>query len=245
LLIKDVVEGYKGRVRFVNENWGDSKLAERYGLKRYPVVFVDEALVARPEDFGGWGANSGKYHPWKSPASHEKFKKDLARMIDLTLRGGGGAAKAVSKTNPAKTETIVEITSLPTLALQDVEGQRVESANLTGKAVIVEFWATWCAPCRSTLGWLGQVKQRFGDQVEVITVTVESEEPEVRKLIQSLTPPPRVVLGTDAVAASFGTITSVPTMFVFDRQGRTASIFYGAPEDLHQKAERLLNSLLK
>jgi thiol-disulfide isomerase/thioredoxin len=244
LLIKDVVDGYKGRVRFVNENWGDSKLAERYGLKRYPVVFVDEALVARPEDFGGWGANSGKYHPWKSPASHEKFKKDLARMIDLTLRGGT-AAKSGAKTNPAKAETIGEITALPALALQDPDGRRIESADLPGKVVIVEFWATWCAPCRSTLSWLGEVKQRFGDQVEVVAVTVESEEPEVRKLVQSLTPAPRIVLGTDAVAASFGTITSVPTMFVFDRQGRTASIFYGAPDDLHQKAERLLNSLLK
>jgi thiol-disulfide isomerase/thioredoxin len=241
LLIKDVVESYKGRVRFVSENWGDSKLAERYGVKRYPVVFVNEAMVARPEDFGGWGATTGKYHPWKSPANQAKFKKDLARMIDLTLRGRAPAPNKVQ----AETEAAGEIAALPPLDLRDIEGRRIESANLAGRVVIVEFWATWCPPCRSTLGWLGEVKQRYGDRVEVVTVAIESEEPEVRKQAQSLKQAPHVVMGTEALAASFGAISSVPTMFVFDRQGKTATVFYGAPEDLRQKAERLLNSLVK
>jgi hypothetical protein len=84
-----------------------------------------------------------------------------------------------------------------------------------------------------------------GGSVEVVTVAIESEEPEVRKQAQSLKLAPRVVMGTEALAASFGTISSVPTMFVFDQQGKTATVFYGAPEDLRLKAERLLNSLLK
>ncbi len=241
MLIKDVVESYKGRVRFVSENWGDSKLAERYGVKRYPVVFVNDAMVARPEDFGGWGATTGKYHPWKAPANQAKFKKDLARMIDLTLRGRAPAPKKVQ----AQAEGVGEIAALPPLDLKDIEGRRIESADLAGRVVIVEFWATWCPPCRSTLGWLGEVKQRYGDRLEVVTVAIESEEPEARKQAQSLKQAPRVVMGTEALAASFGTISSVPTMFVFDREGKTAMVFYGAPEDLHLKAERLLNALLK
>jgi len=76
-------------------------------------------------------------------------------------------------------------------------------------------------------------------------VAIESEEAEVLKQAQSLKQPPRVVMGTEALAASFGAISSVPTMFVFDRQGKTATVFYGAPENLHSKAERLLDSLLK
>jgi len=235
------VANYQGRVRFVNENWGDSKLAERYGVKRYPVVFVDEALVARPEDFGGWGAKTGKYHPWKEQANQAKFKKDLARMIDLTLRGHA----TMVKKDQAAPEAAREIASLPTLDARDIEGERIVSADLAGRVVIVEFWATWCPPCRSTLGWLGEVKQRFGDRVEVVTVAIESEEAEARKLAQSLNRPPRVVMGNESLAASFGAISSVPTMFVFDRQGNTATVFYGAPEDLHLKAERLLDSLLK
>ncbi|HEX9001068.1 MAG TPA: TlpA disulfide reductase family protein [Blastocatellia bacterium] len=239
MLAKDVVESYRGRARFVSENWGSSRLAERYGIKRYPVIFVDEVLLARPEDFGGWGRASGKYHPWRDPATHLRFKQDLKRMIDLTLRGRAPAAKQ------APPETVGEIASLPMLAATDLSGQPVESAALAGRVVIVEFWATWCGPCRSTLGWLGEIKQRYGQQVEVVTVAVESEEAEIRKQIATLKHPLRVVPGTESLAADFGGITSVPTMFVFDRQGKTAQVFYGAPEDLHQKAEGLLRSLLK
>ena len=237
----DQIGSYQGRARFVSEDWSDSRLAARYGVKRYPVIFVDEALVARPEDFGGWGKASGKYHPWRDPASHARFKQDLKRMIDLTLRGRAPLAKKAQ----AQTEAVSEIAALPPLDVRDIEGQRIESANLAGRVVIVEFWATWCPPCRSTLGWLGEVKRRYGDRVEVVTVAIESGEPEVRKQTQSLKQPPRVVMGSEALAASFGTIGSAPTMFVFDRQGKTATVFYGAPEDLHLKAERLVNSLLK
>jgi thiol-disulfide isomerase/thioredoxin len=134
-------------------------------------------------------------------------------VIDLTLRG---RAPAPNKAQ-AQTEAVAEIAALPPLDLRDIEGRRIESADLAGRVVIVEFWATWCPPCRSTLGWLGEVKRRYGDLVEVVTVAIESEEPEVRKQAQSLKLAPRVVMGTEALAASFGTISSVPTMFVFDR----------------------------
>ncbi|HMV51024.1 MAG TPA: TlpA disulfide reductase family protein [Blastocatellia bacterium] len=239
MLAKDVVAGYAGRARFVNENYGNSKLATRYGIKRYPVLFVDDALLARPEDFGGWGTEKGKYHPWRDPASHARFKEDLKRMIDLTLRGRTPVAKA------APSETAAELTALPPLAATDLDGKSVESAALTGRVTLVEFWATWCGPCRSTLGWLGELQQRHGDKVEVVTIAVESEEAEVRQQAAAFKQPLRVVLGTEALAASFGGITSVPTLFVFDRQGKLARVFYGAPEDLHQQAEGLLRGLLK
>lgn len=228
-------------MKFVSENWGSSKLAERYGIKKYPVVFVEEVLVAKPEDFGGWGQPTGKYAPWREPASHEKFKQDVARMIDLTLRDRAKAAQTIQ----TQTESIAEITALPALSTQDLQGQPVEVGNLSGKVVVVEFWATWCAPCRSTLGWLSELKQQHGDNLEVLAIAVESNEAEVRKLAQALNLSARVVMGTEALATSFGTINSVPTMFIFDRQGKTATIFYGAPEDLHPKAERLLKSLLQ
>lgn len=242
MLAKDIVATYQGRARFVSEDWGQSRLAARYGIKRYPVIFVDEALLARPEDFGGWGNASGKYHPWREPASHARFKQDLKQLIDLSLRG---RAPATNQPQTVQMETGAEPTALPPLAATDLDGQPVDAAAFAGRVTIVEFWATWCGPCRPTLGWLSELKQRHGDKLEIVTIAVESEEAEVRRQIAALKQPVRTVMSNDALAASFGGIAAVPTLFVFDRQGKTAQVFYGAPEDLHQKAETLLRTLLK
>src|SRR5262245_66689388 len=109
-------------------------------------------MVARPEDFGGWGATTGKYHPWKSLANQAKFKKDLARMIDLTLRGRAPAPEKVQ----AQAEGVGEIAALPPLDLRDIEGRRIESANMAGRVGIGEFWASWWSPRRWTVGRRGR-----------------------------------------------------------------------------------------
>lgn len=235
-----MVESYRGRAEFVSENWGDSKLAERYGVKRYPVVFVDDVLVAQPDDFGWYGAK-GKYTPWREKASHERFKRDLAGMIELAL---AGRTSQLAAAHGAKVEA-AEVASLPAFAAKDLEGRAVEPSRLAGRVVVVEFWATWCPPCRAALSFLGDLKRRHGDGVEVLAVAVESKEEEVRELTRSLNQPLTVVMGSEELAAPFGTLGSVPRMFVFDRQGKTAAVFYGAPPDLHEKVNGLIDTLTK
>jgi cytochrome c biogenesis protein CcmG, thiol:disulfide interchange protein DsbE len=244
LLVKTVLQDFPRQARFVNENWGTSKLAARFGIKRYPVVFVDDVLIAKPNDFG-WMGEKGKYTPWRDPANHEKFKQDLTRMLKLALRDRAALKRAGQ--NPY--DETAELAALPTFSAPSLDGNTVDSAALNNRVVIVEFWATWCGPCRSTLQWLGEVKQRYGDKVSVIAISVESEEAEVRQLLEQLMGPLKLpvqfVLGKEELIKPFGTITSVPTMYVFDQRGQTASIFYGAPEDLHTKVGRLLGALLK
>src|SRR3954452_6175916 len=88
-MVQSVAAQYPGRVNFVSENFGASKLAERFGVKGYPAVFVDGVLVASPREFGYFGEveGSGRYAPWRNAASQAKFKDDLSRMIDLILSG--------------------------------------------------------------------------------------------------------------------------------------------------------------
>jgi thiol-disulfide isomerase/thioredoxin len=110
--------------------------------------------------------------------------------------------------------------------------------------VLVEFWATWCPPCRGTLRWLGEVAKRHGDRVAVVTIAVESDPADVKKLAAELDLPLRWAMGTPDVARAFGDVTSVPTLLLFDREGRSAGAFYGAPPDLHERAEARISSLL-
>jgi thiol-disulfide isomerase/thioredoxin len=226
----------------VVENYGDSKLADRFGVTRYPAIFVDDVLVATPKDFGfygkGEGAKQGRYTPLKSAASHDRFRADLSRMIRLILSGSKEQARAQGVSAEPD-----DIASLPPMSITDLDGKALSADDLRGRVVLVEFWATWCPPCPRTLAWLGEVKKRYGDRVAIIAIAVESDEEDVRKLAGKLNVPLRFAMGTPELARSFGDISAVPTLFMFDRNGRTAGVFYGAPPTLHADVEAKLKKV--
>lgn len=237
-----MVQEFGGRARFVEEDYGDSKLAERFGVARYPAIFVDSVLVATPNDFGFYGregGEGGRYAPLRSAASHERFRADLARMIRLELAGRTDEARAhAAVAKPS------EIAALPGFTLTGLDGKPVASAALAGRPVIVEFWATWCPPCRGTLAWLGSVRQRWGDRVAIVAIAVESDEAEVRRLTAALAHPVPFAMGQPHVVRAFGDLGAVPTLFLFRPDGRTEKVFYGAPPTLHADVESRLEAML-
>jgi thiol-disulfide isomerase/thioredoxin len=232
-------------VRLSVENYGDSELARRFGVTRYPAVFVDDVLVAKPKDFGfygkGEGGGDGRYTPWRDAQSHARFQADLARMIDHVLAGRKDVVRAEAASAAA---AAMELQSLPPFTLTDLAGRSVSRDDLAGRVVLVEFWATWCPPCRSTLAWLSELQKRYGDRVVVLGVAIESEEADVRKIANDIAGP-RFAMGTPELARAFGDISAVPTLFVFDGQGRAVTSYFGAPPDLHETAERRLAGLLQ
>ncbi len=245
MLIQEVVAKYPQRVRFVNENFGASKLAERFGVQRYPAVFVDDVLIARPRDFGyfGEGEKDGRYAPWeRNPQNQAKFQADLTRMIDLVL---AGRKDEVSRERAAANEGPDQIVSLPDFSLSDLAGRRLSPQLVAGRVVMVEFWATWCPPCRSTLEWLGEIERKYGDNVAILALAVESPEAEVRAVAGSLSPGIRWAISDAATARAFGDVVAVPTMLLFDRSGKIVRAVYGAPPDLHQQIESALDALAK
>ena len=244
MLVQEVAAKYPGRVTFVSENFGASKLAERYGVKGYPAVFVDDVLVAVPRDFGYFGEveGTGRYAPWRDAQNQAKFKADLVRMIDLIL---AGKKDVVSQEHANTSATAHELATLPNFKLTDLSGHRLRTEQLAGRVVLVEFWATWCPPCRSTLQWLGTLKQRYGDSLAVVALAVESPEDQVKSTVGSLSPELKWAVADAPTAAAFGDITSVPTMFIFGRSGKVAQVLYGAPPDLHDRAEATLKTLIQ
>ncbi|MCM2270902.1 MAG: TlpA family protein disulfide reductase, partial [Thermoanaerobaculia bacterium] len=114
-----------------------------------------------------------------------------------------------------------------------------------GKVTLVEFWATWCPPCRGTLEWLAELKRRHGDRLEVVALAIESDEADVRRIAGEIAPPIRWAMGTPELAQRFGDLSAVPTLFLFGADGATREIFFGAPPDLHERAEAALAALLE
>jgi thiol-disulfide isomerase/thioredoxin len=183
-----VARSFGGRARFVVENYGDSELARRNGVTRYPAIFVGDVLVATPKDFGfygkGEGEGAGRYAPLRSAASHDRFRADLTRMVELILAGRRQEAAAGGVTAGGG-----EIAALPALVLTDLAGRPITRADLAGRVVLVEFWATWCPPCRGTLAWLGEMKKRHGDRVVVLAPALESDEADVQEMAAGLSRP--------------------------------------------------------
>jgi thiol-disulfide isomerase/thioredoxin len=234
LLAQEVVQKYGSRAKYVVEDIGASPIATRFGVDKYPAIFVDQSLVARPEDFYAWGGpETGKYLPWKELANRRRFQADLQKMIDLALAGESvPSLQMTPKTQVAR--------SLPDLPLTDLQGRRVRFADLRGKPVLVEFWATWCPPCLETMSWL---KQLDSSKVTVVAVAVESPRPDIDAIVARTQPPGHVVLGTPELRAAFDGPPAVPTLVLADANGKIVRTFYGAPKTLHADIERELGKL--
>lgn len=239
MLAKAVVHSYGDKTEFVEENFSASVLAKKFGIKFYPAIFVNDVLIAKPSDF--FGNTAGRYIPWREPKNQEKFRTDLTRMIDVALRDSGALEK--ERVTP-ETSAPSSIATLPAFTLKDLAGQTIDAKALGGRVAIVEFWAEWCPPCRSTLAWLGETQKKYGDKVQVLGIAVESEEANIRAMVDSLKLTYPNAMGTPEVAMQFGDIVSVPTLFVFDRSGKTVRVFYGAPPDLHEQVEAAIAAVL-
>jgi thiol-disulfide isomerase/thioredoxin len=245
LLIKDVAGEFGAQVKVVTEEYGNSAMATRFGVRRYPVVFVDDVLVARPKDFGFAGPDDkspGLYVPWREPSNQEKFKTDLRRMVQRRLKGERAAGlnpddvRGAAEDGPA---------ALPPVAANTLGGRELKLDRLSGKVVVVEIWATWCPPCRSTLAWLDQLQRQHGDRISVVAIAVDSPETDVRRMVSELKPSYEVVLGTPEVLAPFGAVAAVPKLFVFDASGKRVLVFHGAPPDQHQRVDEVVRSLIR
>jgi thiol-disulfide isomerase/thioredoxin len=238
LLVRDVVDRYQGRVGYKVENWGESALAGRMGIERYPVVFVNDAVFASPRDMGfyGRGETEGRYTPWRDPANHARFRDDLVKLLDRVLAGEAPPQSAKPVAEPA-------LARVPPFTMAGLDGKPVSHADLAGKPAIIEFWATWCVPCRTTLPFLGKLASEHPD-LRVVAVAVESQEKDVRAAAAAFPPAMSVGLGSPEIARAFGDLTAVPTTFVVDREGKIVSVVYGSPPDVEDRLRRALTPLL-
>lgn len=118
--------------------------------------------------------------------------------------------------------------SAPPMVLDDLQGREVSLASLRGKAVALNFWATWCPPCKEELpAFAGAWRASRGRCVEIVGVTEESTHEDALAEVMRMDVPFPVVMDPEGkVARAFG-VTGYPRTYVIDAGGKVRKIFTG------------------
>jgi cytochrome c biogenesis protein CcmG/thiol:disulfide interchange protein DsbE len=141
---------------------------------------------------------------------------------------------------------VAERKTAPGFELKDSMGRTVKLSDYKGKIVILNFWATWCNPCKIEIPWFIEFEQKYKDQgFAVLGISMDEEGWEVVKpYLASAKINYRVAIGSDSVASLYGGVDSLPTSFLIDRQGRVAATHVGlVPKSAYQNdIDQLLGS---
>lgn len=175
------------------------------------------------------------------------MKNLKAIMAVSTIGAVFVAAVLFGQNKPGATETSPssKLAPAPSWQLRDVDGKMIRSADFNGKVVILDFWATWCGPCRMELPGFIELQRLYEKQgLAVIGVSVDEINPvEVKKFAQQLGVNYPIVLSDTKATQAFGGIEAIPTTFVIDREGRIVKQHLGftEKEELEKEIKPLLN----
>ena len=117
----------------------------------------------------------------------------------------------------------------PNFTLKDIDGKPVKLSDYRGKVVLLNFWATWCGPCKIEIPWFMDFEQTYKDKnFAVLGISLDEDGWDaVKPFIEQRKINYRVVIGTEQVATQYGDVDSLPTTFLIDREGRVAAVHVG------------------
>jgi peroxiredoxin len=116
----------------------------------------------------------------------------------------------------------------PGWEVKDLDGNALGSASLRGKVVVLDFWATWCPPCRKEIQGFVDIQKRLGDKgVQVVGLSAGEEPNVVKKFGANAAVNYPLAVDDGRIAEAFGGVNALPTTFVIDRTGRIAARHVG------------------
>ena len=116
----------------------------------------------------------------------------------------------------------------PDFQVKDLDGKDLSLQAFKGKVILLNFWATWCGPCRAEIPGLIELQNKYKDQLQVIGMAVdEDDDTELRNVVKSESINYPVALTTGPVRMAYGGVTALPTVFVINADGRVVQKHIG------------------
>ena len=125
----------------------------------------------------------------------------------------------------------------PDFSVTDLSGRPLRLSDYRGKVVILDFWATWCEPCKQEIPHFVELQSKYPQGLQVIGISMDDDEEPVRAFQQQYKMNYPVALGAPKLADQYGGVLGLPITFVIDREGRIASRHIGATDPAVFEAE--------
>jgi len=152
--------------------------------------------------------------------------------------GAGSAGETTAQDIPLKGKPA------PAFTLVNLEGKKVSLADYKGRPVVVNFWATWCAPCKLEMPWFEEFRQKYQAQgFEILGIAEDDAgKDEIAKTAKKVAVTYPILLTDGKVAPAYGGVDMLPTSFYIDRKGivTTETIGLASKDEVEANIKRLL-----
>lgn len=165
-------------------------------------------------------------------------------MIFFLISGIGIFLFAKPKAEDLKHAEFSDQKDAPDFTLQDLNGKNVKLSDFRGKIVILNFWATWCAPCRREIPDFIDLQNTYGkDGLQFIGIALDQEGMEkIKPYADKMKISYPILIGNNEIADKYGGMSAIPVTFLIDRKGIMRNHYIGMRQksDLESMALALL-----
>jgi cytochrome c biogenesis protein CcmG/thiol:disulfide interchange protein DsbE len=211
-----------------------------FPVKRNTIVLGVTLLILAAFAWAGW-AN------WEY--RKQQAEKAAATAVHATLEKGE-SVDALYASSPLLGKTA------PEFNLEDLSGKKVKLADYKGKALMINFWATWCGPCKLETPWIVELRNEYAARgFEVLGIDSEGDDLKaddtdgfakqktaVERFVKQEKMPYPVLMNGDSIANQYGGLDAMPTSFWVDRTGKVVASQMGitSKEDMEEKIKKAL-----